>query len=47
MKWGENTEGVNELTTKALLKVLGPNGLYVLILLTAFVLLSGASDKFK
>ncbi|MBI3660407.1 hypothetical protein HY230_08060 [Candidatus Acetothermia bacterium] len=45
MKWGEETDRVSERTMAALLKVFGPYGLYILLLITSFVLLSGADDK--
>jgi hypothetical protein len=46
MKWGDETDRVSEKATAALLKVLGPSGLYALVLIITFVLLSGATDKF-
>lgn len=47
MKWGDETDRVSEKATAALLKVFGPAGLYILLLITTFVLLSGATDKFE
>ena len=41
MKWGDYSERV----TKALNKVLGVRGFYILLALAALVLLSGASEK--
>lgn len=45
MKWGDETDRVSEKATAALLKVFGPYGLYILVLITTFALLSGAGDK--
>jgi hypothetical protein len=41
MKWGTSSEKM----IKALHKVFGVKGLYILLTLAALVLLSGASDK--
>jgi hypothetical protein len=41
MKWGISSNRM----TKALSKVLGVKGLYILLALAALVLLSGAGDK--
>jgi hypothetical protein len=41
MKWGISSDRA----TKALNKVLGVRGLYILLALAALVLLSGAGDK--
>jgi len=45
MKWGIRTNKAESKVTKLLNKVVSTRGLYILLVLAALVLLSGASDK--
>lgn len=45
MKWGGSTNKVEYKVTKALNRVVGARGLYILLALAALILLSGAHDK--
>jgi hypothetical protein len=45
MRWGDETDRVNEKATLALGKVFGPTGLFVVAIITAFVMLSAAGSK--
>ncbi|MBI1742244.1 hypothetical protein HYR54_04160 [Candidatus Acetothermia bacterium] len=47
MKWGDETDRVSEKATVALMKIVGSTGLYILLLITTFVLLSGADSKWS
>lgn len=47
MKWGEYNEQAVERVTGWLGNVLGARILYVLMILSAFLLMSGASDKWQ
>ena len=45
MKWGKYSEKATERVEKFVARVLSTKGLYVLLALAAFLLLSNASDK--
>lgn len=45
MKWGEYSDKPAEKVTKFFSKIFGAKGLYILLVLAAFVLLSGADSK--
>ena len=45
MKWEIHASKAENKVTKLLNKVVGTRGLYILLVLAALVLLSGASDK--
>lgn len=45
MKWGKHSEKATERVEKAVARFLSTKGLYVLLALAAFLLLSGAADK--
>lgn len=45
MKWGKYSSKVENRVTGLLSKVIGTKGLYILLVLAALVLLSGANDK--
>ncbi|MBC7093639.1 hypothetical protein H5T53_06505 [Candidatus Bipolaricaulota bacterium] len=46
MKWGTSSK-VADRVERFIVKALGVRGLYVLLALAAFMLLSGANDKWK
>jgi len=45
MKWGEYSEKAADRVTNFALKIFGSRGLYILLVLAALVILSGAGDK--
>ncbi len=45
MKWGKVSDKAVERVERFVVRVLGPRGLYILLALAAFILLSGAHDK--
>lgn len=45
MKWGEYSENAADRVTNFALKIFGSRGLYILLVLAALVILSGAGDK--
>lgn len=47
MKWGENNEMVVERVASWLGKTVGVRVIYALMILSAFVLMSGANDKWR
>ncbi|MFP4588385.1 MAG: hypothetical protein ACOCZX_02640 [Candidatus Bipolaricaulota bacterium] len=47
MKWGGNSEEAANKLTEALGNVIGTKGLYILITLAAFALLTGAPIKWR
>jgi len=45
MKWGKVSEKAVERVERFALRVFGAKGLYILLVLAALILLSGAHDK--
>ena len=45
MKWGKHSEKATERLEKFVVRLLSTKGLYVLLALAAFLLLSSASEK--
>jgi hypothetical protein len=45
MKWGNQTQKMENRVTKLLQRAISTKGFYILLVLTALVLLSGASEK--
>ncbi len=45
MKWGKVSDKAVERVERFTMKLFGAKGLYILLALAAFILLSGANDK--
>ena len=47
MRWGDETDRVNEKVTTIIGKLFRSSGLFMVIILATYILLSGANDKWN